>query len=165
MSTTTTKCAAPSGKTMPEDTQTETRGPRGYEPQAVMAARFILNNEEPPKDVFFSPVRNFANCWEGFAETALRERTERDREILLIDGYGEEELERALRSHDHPTLRLHAIEQALQECFTLLDNIDRPDKAPNFRNMNLVHGFTRLLFEEMQALMKEWDELTGIGYL
>lgn len=131
-----------------------------YEPQAVMAARFILNNEEPPKDVFFSPVRNFAHCWEGFAETALRERTERDREILLIDGRGEVELERALRSHDHPTLRLHAIEQALQECFTLLDNIDRPDKAPRFFNMNLVYGFTRLLFKEMKALMEEWDELS-----
>jgi hypothetical protein len=134
-----------------------------YEPQSVTAARAILAGEIP-KNIFLDGVHNFANCWEGFVETVLQEDRERDREILMPDftpGYLEAEFREALIGTDDPTLRLQAIDAAIQEAFVFLKNFEIRGPGPELRNMNLHDGFRRVCVQEIQSLLGEWDELTG----
>jgi hypothetical protein len=128
-----------------------------HEPQAVTAARYVLRGEDPPETVFLPEVLGFPHAWEGLIHSLRRPNKERHPEIILPDtnGVGCDDL----LSYDEcpPQLRRWAIEEALREAFSILQWIS--GREPDIANLNLNTALTLACFGEIEALVKEWDEL------
>ncbi|HIB65388.1 MAG TPA: hypothetical protein EYO33_09820 [Phycisphaerales bacterium] len=135
---------------------------RREEPEAVQAARAVINDKEPPENLIFDDPQKVSNSWEGARSEAQRTEGERFSEIQLPH-FGDLDMEHSFfQSQKNPKLRLKLIENAIREVFQKFVLVDTSGSAMATRNMNLYFGFHRILFDELAALVKEWDHYSTL---
>ena len=142
-----------------------TETPAVYEPQSVTAARHIIRSQEPPAECFLDDLHN-GTRWFGRREDVENCLIEEDRFLLVYlprtrDDEHDDSIRTALERGDNPTLSRHAIDEALRELFRKFRLNEKNGSDFDSRNMNLFHRFQKAIFDEMEALVKDWDSLNG----
>ena len=139
--------------------------PIEYEPQSVTAARHVIRNQAPPKECFFEDLHH-GTLWFTRREDVEACLLEDERLLLVaLPNTGnleqDEWIRTSLERGDNPTLSRHAIDEALRELFEKFRLVETRGSDLDSRNMNLFHRFQKALFDEMEALVKDWDALAG----
>ncbi len=131
-----------------------------YEPQAVTAARYILNDQAPPpEEVYLEDVQRFPHRFEGFSSAVKNH--ERVHDIVSPD-LSCDDFNRVMIALEKPcTLRLHAIDDAMREVFKVMRLLETgsPGRDLDLVSLNLSNGLMGACLDELEALLEEWNEL------
>lgn len=132
-----------------------------FVPETIESVRALLAGDETLPTGVFSEV--IVDTWKasvsraGYVNDPIS-----DYDIVTpnLSGTVEAALREKMAAGD-PLVRMRAIDLALHETFQVLADFERADRGFDVGNISLFRRFEKAVFDEMEALLAEWDHLTG----